>query len=233
MNQIKIKLPRLEGKIIAIDGPAGAGKSTTAQILADRLGFMYLDTGAMYRALTWLALENGISPGDGKKLAVLASKVPLEFKLEDDIKHVLINGIDVTEEIRTPEVTNHVSEVSAHEEVRKAMVTRQRQLAGKGSVVAEGRDTTTVVFPGADIKIYLDATVQQRAERRLLELVRKGISTTIEEQEADILRRDKYDSQRTHSPLTKASDAFVVDTSEMTIEGQVDHILALILSVVK
>ncbi|MEA3296632.1 MAG: (d)CMP kinase [candidate division Zixibacteria bacterium] len=233
MNQVKFKLSRLEGKIIAIDGPAGAGKSTTARILADRLGFMYLDTGAMYRALTWFAMESGILPGDGEKLAALAREVPLVFNLEGIINRVLINGIDVTEEIRSSEVTTHVSEVSAHKEVRKAMVKKQRQLAGEGSVVAEGRDTTTVVFPKADIKIYLDASIRQRAERRLLELVRKGVSTTIEEQEADILRRDKYDSQRTHSPLTKASNAFVIDTSEMTIEGQIDHILALILSVVR
>ena len=130
-------------------------------------------------------------------------------------------------------MTLHVSEVSAHKGVRKAMVSKQKKMGKKGSIVAEGRDTTTVVFPEADIKIYLDATVEQRAQRRTLDLKRMGIESTVDEQAADIKRRDHYDSNRKHSPLTQASDAFVVNTSDMTIEGQVDHIISLIKSVVE
>ncbi len=233
MTQPRINLSKYRGKIIAIDGPAGSGKSTTARLLADRLGFTYVDTGAMYRALTWFALENGIEPSAGDKLTAVSRKVPLELRNDNEHNLVFINGVDVTELIRTPEVTLHVSEVSAHKGVREAMVERQRELARDGSVVVEGRDTTTVVFPTADIKIYLDASVDERARRRLLDMARLGVTTTLEEQEADIQRRDKLDSERAHAPLRKAPGAFVVDTSNMTIEAQVEHILSLLKSVVK
>jgi len=233
MSDIKINLPRLKGKIIALDGPAGSGKSTTAKMLAARLGYIYLDTGAMYRALTYFALKNGISTADGAKLAAVANKVPIEFETHEDVNRVFINGIDVTEEIRGPEVTKHVSEVSAHRGVREAMVAKQRALGKKGSIVAEGRDTTTVVFRQADVKIYLTASVEERAKRRLLDLTKMGISTTIDKQKADIMRRDTHDSEREHSPLTKAPDAYTVDTTDMTIEGQVDFIISLIRQVLK
>ncbi len=230
VNDVKYNLTRLKGKIIAIDGPAGAGKSTTAKLVAARLGYTYLDTGAMYRALTHYALKNNIDPSDGKKLSALAEKLPVEFKNVDGVNRVFINGEDVTEAIRTPEVTQNVSEVAAHPGVRKAMVKKQIEIGKHGSIVAEGRDTTTVVFPNADLKIYLDASVKQRAQRRLLDLAKMGISTTLEEQESEIKRRDEYDSHRKHSPLTKAHDAFVVDTSKLTIEQQVDRIISLALT---
>ncbi len=233
MTDDKLNLSKLKGKIVAIDGPAGSGKSTTARLLAARLGFTYLDTGAMYRAVTWYALKSGIDPAAGDKLGEMASTMPLEFTTKAEVNRVLVGEHDVTTDIRSPEVTLHVSEVSAHKSVRKAMVARQQQMGKKGSIVAEGRDTTTVVFPQADIKIYLDANTRTRAERRLLDLERMGINSSVEEQEADIIRRDKHDSGRTHSPLTKAEDAHIVDTSNLTIEGQVARIIELIRSVVK
>jgi len=233
MTDDELNLSKLKGKIVAIDGPAGSGKSTTARLVAARLEFTYLDTGAMYRAVTWYALKNGIDPADGDKLGEIARTMPLEFATEAAVNHVLVGEHDVTTEIRSPEVTRHVSEVSAHKSVREAMVSRQQRMAKNGSIVAEGRDTTTVVFPQADIKIYLQADTRTRAERRLLDLKRMGIDSTAEEQEADIIRRDKHDSGRAHSPLTKASDAHTVDTSNLTIEGQVDKIIELIRSVVE
>ena len=234
MDNVTINLSKLRGKVVAIDGPAGAGKSTTAKILARKLGYLYLDTGAMYRALTWFALENGIDLDDGDRLAALARAVPIEFRSDSEAEQgVLINGTDVTKQIRSPEVTKNVSEVAAHAGVRQAMASVQCQIGAKGSIVAEGRDTTTVIFPRADIKIYLDASVETRARRRLLDLAKMGISTTIEEQTADIERRDAHDSGRKHSPLMQACDAYVVNTTNMNIEQQVDHIIALMRSVIK
>jgi len=233
MADIKYKLTSLQGKVIAIDGPAGAGKSTTAKLLAELLGFSYLDTGAMYRALTYFALKNSISPSDGEKLAAVARRLRIGFDNRDGLNRVLVNGVDVSKQIRTPEVTAHVSEVSAHKKVREAIVAKQRELGKSGSLVAEGRDTTTVVFPRADVKIYLEASIAERARRRLLDLTNMGIGTSLEEQEAEIRRRDEYDSKRAHSPLPKARAALLVDTTHLTIEQQVDRIISLILSVVK
>jgi cytidylate kinase len=234
MSAKQINLTAMKGKTIAIDGPAGSGKSTTATALAAQLGYLYLDTGAMYRALTWLALEKKVDPGDGEALAALAQKVPIEFVSEpEQLQEVFIDGKNVTKEIRTPEITRHVSEVAAHPGVREAMVARQKKLASRGSVVAEGRDTTTVVFPKADLKIYLDASVEQRARRRLLDMALQGVETDLEEQKADIIRRDEHDSNRAHSPLRRARDAIVVNTTEMTIEQQVDHIITLMRSIFK
>lgn len=216
---------KLKHRIIALDGPAGSGKSTTARILAARLGYNYLDTGAMYRALTCVALKNRVLPSDAVELKKIADASDIRFETHADVNRVFINGEEVTQQIRTPEITRHVSEVSAHKGVREAMVLRQKVLGKDGSIVAEGRDTTTVVFPHADLKVYLDAVVDIRAQRRLLDLERAGIASTIEEQIADLKRRDAYDSGRAHSPLTRASDAVVVDTSDMTIDQQVDEII--------
>lgn len=227
MNNLSHNSSVKRGKVIAIDGPAGSGKSTTAKIVAERLGFTYLDTGAMYRALTYYALENKINPADGNKLAEIAEQLPLEFRPKDGGNLVFLNGQDISKEIRTPEVTKNVSEISAHLLVRQAMVAKQKEFGKNGSIVAEGRDTTTVVFPDADLKIYMDASVKERAKRRLLDLSNMGIESNLSEQEQDINRRDKFDSQRQHSPLTIAEDAVVIDTTNLTIEKQVDRIVEL------
>ncbi|MEW6050466.1 MAG: (d)CMP kinase [Candidatus Zixiibacteriota bacterium] len=228
MAEQKYHSAKLKGRIIAIDGPAGSGKSTTAKILAARLGYNYLDTGAMYRAVTQIALQNRIAPNDAPRLAAVAQKMKITFETHEDVNRVFVDGVEVTAAIRTPEVTRHVSEVSAHKAVREAMVARQMELGKNGSIVAEGRDTTTVVFPHADIKVYLDASVETRAERRMLDLARMGITTTLDEQIADLKRRDAFDSGREHSPLQKAGDAFTIDTTDMTIDEQVANIVALL-----
>jgi cytidylate kinase len=231
MTAKRYNLPSLKGKVIAIDGPAGSGKSTTAKILAARLGYRYLDTGAMYRALTWFAAQNGVEPSDGARLAVLAGSVAIEFETHEDVNKVFINGQEVTDEIRSPMVTQLVSEVSAHAGVRRAMVQKQQEIGGKGNVVAEGRDTTTVVFRDADIKVYLDCDVKTRAQRRLIDMARLGVSTTLEEQVSEIKRRDKLDSERDHSPLQRARDAYLVDTTNTTIEEQVERVFTLLKTV--
>jgi cytidylate kinase len=233
MTTSLFNLTRYKNKIIAIDGPAGSGKSTTARLVAARLEYNYLDTGAMYRAITHFALEHGVAPSDGPKLTTLAEKLSIEFETHEDVNRIFLNGKDVTSEIREPEVTKHVSEVSAHKGVREALVARQRDLGKDGSVVAEGRDTTTVVFPNAHLKIFLSASIRERAERRMIDLSKMNVTTTLEEQMADIERRDEYDSNRQHSPLTKAKDAHTVDTSNCTIEEQVERVLSLFRTVMK
>jgi cytidylate kinase len=213
---------------IAIDGPAGSGKSTTAKLVAAKLGFQFLDTGAMYRALTYRALQNDVAPSDATTLTDMANRMQIRFETSDNGNRVFCDDAEVTTEIRTPEVTLHVSEVSAHPGVRKAMVAKQQEIAKGVSVVAEGRDTTTVVFPEAEVKVFLIATVEERAKRRLKDLEAAGHESSIDEQMADIERRDNYDSSREHSPLRKADDAVEIDTSTMTVEQQVDKILSLV-----
>ena len=214
-------------EIIAIDGPSGSGKSTTARAVAKKLGFVFLDTGAMYRALTLLALENDIEPADEAKLSALAEKIDIKFADADDCQKVYVDDRDITDDIRTPVVTRAVSEVSAHPKVREHLVAMQKEIGRKQNIVAEGRDTTSVVFPDAGLKVYLSASIEERARRRLKDFERMGKSTTLADQIRDIKRRDDYDSGRRTSPLTKTSDSIEVDTTNMTIDQQVDKIIEL------
>lgn len=214
--------------IIAIDGPAGSGKSTIAQIVAARLGFTYLDTGAMYRAVTLLALEDGVVLDDGRALGVLAedshvslrpapAKVALDGGGAPIPPHVYVGERDVTREIRTQAVTRNVSQVSAHQEVRDAMTRRQRRLAADGDVVMDGRDIGTVVCPEAEVKVYLTASLAERVRRRQRQLEGQGMQVDGGTIEKDMVARDAYDSGRAVAPLRKAEDAVEVDTTHMTI----------------
>lgn len=209
---------------IAIDGPAGAGKSTIAKLLAGRLGFTYVDTGAMYRAVTYVAMEKGIVE-DNDAVIRLAREIDIELEFKDNITHVYVNGEEVTGSIRTPAVNAKVSDISRIPEVRAAMVRIQKEMGEKGNLVAEGRDTTTVVFPLAELKVFLTATLDERAERRYKEYKEKGEDVTLDDVKASIANRDKIDSGREVSPLTKADDAVELDSTDMTIEQEVDFIV--------
>lgn len=215
--------------IIAIDGPAASGKSTVAKAVAKRLGFEYVDTGSMYRALTWKALKEGIDVSDEKALARLAKASRIKFlRPKNGEFRILIDSEDVTEEIRSPKVSGAVSAVSRVPDVRQAMVEMQRGFKRKGrSLVVEGRDIGTVVFPDAELKIYLTATVEERARRRYRELVAKGFEVELEVIERDIIARDKLDTTRRVSPLTKAPDAVTIDTTDKTADQVVEEIAGL------
>lgn len=214
----------LEKLIIAIDGPAGSGKSTTAKLLAEKLGYLYIDTGAMYRAVTLYAIRNGII-GNEKKITELAEKLNIELKFENGKTQVFVDGNDVSEEIRSLEVNHNVSPVSKIEGVRKVLVQKQKEMGRNGGVVMEGRDITTVVFPNADVKVFLTATIDERARRRALEFAQKGQQVDLDKVKQNISERDKIDSSRKVSPLTKSDDAIEIDTSNLSIEQQVSLIL--------
>ena len=213
-------------EVIAIDGPAASGKSTTAKLVAQKLGFVYLDTGAMYRAITLKALERGVDVNDEEKLEKLTKNSVITFENKNGTNRVWLDGKDMTEKIREPQVDRNVSYVSMHKKVRRTLVEMQKRIGKENDLVAEGRDTTTVVFPHA-FKVYLDADLNERAKRRFLELKEKGIQTTLKEQTEEISRRDKLDSEREQSPLLRDKNAVVVDTTNLTIEGQVDRVIQL------
>lgn len=209
---------------IAIDGPAGSGKSTLAKMVAERLGFTYLDTGAMYRAITYLAIQNGIvDDEDAVNKFVLDLDVTLKF--EDGVTRVFVNGKELTDYIRTPEVNSNVSEIARMPAVRKELVRMQKNIGKVGNLVAEGRDTTTVVFPDADLKIYLIATVDVRAERRHKEFLGKGVTIDIEEVKSNLRKRDEIDSGRKVSPLKKAENAIEVDTSALSVDEEFEILI--------
>jgi CMP/dCMP kinase len=205
--------------VIAIDGPAGSGKSTVGRALADRLGLGYLDTGAMYRAVAFAALRHGIDPADADPVGRIARQIRLEM---DGAGTITVDGVDATIEIRGPEVTRAVSIVASHPEVRAEMRDRQRRwVEQSGGGVLEGRDIGTVVFPDADAKVYLDASPEVRAARRSREVTELSYETVA----ADLARRDALDQGRTHDPLATAADALVVDTTSLTVDQIVDLIV--------
>lgn len=212
--------------VVAIDGPAGAGKSTVAQLAAKELGYTYIDTGAMYRAVAWKVLQQGGEVTDEKILAVIPD-IDVDLSYENGKTTVRVDGQDVTSEIRTPEVSHIVSKVAALGPVREKMVDLQRKMAERGGVLMDGRDIATNVLPGADVKIYLTASIAERANRRYKELREKGLAVDLADIEHDIAARDKADMEREISPLVQAEDATLLDTTGMTIPEVVARIIGM------
>lgn len=213
---------------VAIDGPASSGKSTISKLIAKKNHFVYLDTGAMYRVVTLAVLKNQISLDDHRAIEQLVQTIEIGFSMQDGKQSVFMNGEDVTDEIRSVEVTRNVSAVSALKEVRTRLVHLQREIAENHSIIMDGRDIGTVVLPQAEIKIFLVASVEERAKRRFIENQEKGIEMSYEELVEDIRRRDHIDSTRKESPLKKAEDAIEIDTTTMTIDDVVKTVTALI-----
>lgn len=212
---------------IAIDGPAGAGKSTVAKLVAERLSYLYIDTGAMYRALTYAALEKNVNLEDEDALDQLLEGIDIDLKHTKNGVLVYVNKGDVTELIRTDDVNKHVSLVASHPSVRIEMVERQRTLAKGTDAVLDGRDIGTYVLPDAELKVFLTASVEERARRRHEEQVKKGLPSNLEELKKDIARRDELDSTREFAPLKKANDAVEIDSTSMSIEEVAASIINL------
>lgn len=208
---------------VAIDGPAGAGKSTVARRVADEMGLLYVDTGAMYRAITWKAFQRGADLSDEQVVAALARETDIVL----DPPEVRVDGVSVTEAIRSPEVTAHVSKVAGMPEVRRVLVEKQRQMAKDGGVVMDGRDIGTHVMPDADVKVFLTASLEERVKRRHLEMIRRGYSSDPDRLYQEIKRRDEMDENRSHSPLKPAADAVMLDTTGRSIDEVVSMILDL------
>lgn len=214
--------------VIAIDGPAGSGKSTIAQLIAEKLGFVYVDTGAMYRALTLKALKNNIDLNDDSGLVAMAKAADITLKNEQGVLKVYLDNKEVTEEIRTPEVTNNTAYIASVPDLRKVTVKKQRQLGEAGGVVIEGRDTTTVVFPDADYKFYLDASFDERVNRRHKQFMQDNRVVDLQELKQDIKERDEKDKKRKVGGLKKAPDAIYVDTTNLSIDEVVDKLLSCV-----
>jgi len=211
--------------VIAIDGPSGAGKSTVARLLAQRLGYTYIDTGAMYRAIGWKAKRDGIDPADELGLVGLCARTEVTIKTDHDDPRIVVDAIDVTGEIRTPEMGMMASAVSKSPAVRARLLGLQRELGSHGGVVMDGRDIGTVVFPKADLKFFLDASPEERGQRRYLELRQKGLDVDLDRITREIRERDLQDSGRELAPLKVAGDARVIDSSAMSI----DEVLAFMM----
>lgn len=222
--------------VITIDGPAASGKSTIGLMLAERLGYLCLDTGSMYRALTLAAIRHDIKPEDGDGILRLAKTCDLDIYPvagEIDGRHntVLLDGVDVTWDLRLPEVDASVSQVSTYPEVRAEMVRRQRMVGQRGRVVMIGRDIGTVVMPDAALKLYITATAEERARRRLIDRRRQGHDDDFQAILADVMRRDHIDSSRQHSPLKPAPDAEIIDTTHRTADEVIEEVMALVMRV--
>lgn len=212
---------------IAIDGPAAAGKSTVAKLVAENLSYIYIDTGAMYRALTLKALTKDVNLENAMELYTLLTQTQIQLVPEKGGQFVYLDGNDVTDKIRSQEVTNSVSIVSKHQSVREEMVSRQQRLAEGGGVVMDGRDIGTHVLPQAEVKVFLVASVEERAVRRHTENLEKGYSSDLQQLKEEIEKRDKLDSEREVAPLKKAGDAKLIDTTALSIEQVVNRIVAL------
>ncbi|GGI62923.1 (d)CMP kinase [Limosilactobacillus caviae] len=218
-----------KGLQVAIDGPASAGKSTVAKLVAKKFNYVYCDTGAMYRAVTLEVLNQGIDPNDEKAIAEIAHQVKIDFEPGESEQRVFLNGEEVTHAIRLPKVAENVSAIAAVPEVRAEMTKQQRQIAEKGGIVMDGRDIGTTVLPNAPVKIFMVASAYERARRRYVENKAKGIDTTsLEDLQKAIELRDKKDSTRKVSPLTQAADAVRLDTTNLTIDEVVDKISQII-----
>ena len=213
---------------VAVDGPAGAGKSSISKIVAKKLGYLYIDTGAMYRSVTWAVLHNHIDVNNQKAVEALLPKLDLTMEASDDSCKVFIAGQDVTDFIRTPQVNNAVSIVASYKGVRQYLVERQRLMAEAGGVILDGRDIGSVVLPNAELKIYLTASVEARAMRRYLEVKGTVNEQTLEDIKESVMQRDDMDKNRKESPLIQVEDAVLVDSSEMTFDETVEHILHLV-----
>lgn len=214
--------------IVAIDGPSGVGKSTLSKLLARELGYINLDTGAMYRAVALAAQRAGLGSEDEAALAELCERIEIDFERDGGQERVLLNGEDVSAAIRTPEISLLTAQVAACPAVRKAMVNRQRELAVGGGVVLEGRDIGTVVFPDAEVKIFLTASPEIRGRRRFLELQAKGMPVDLAQTVAEVEARDAADSIRSASPLVRAADAVAIDTSTLSIPAVLQQMLDLV-----
>jgi len=221
--------PRPKGLIIAVDGPSGSGKSTIARLLAKKLGYIHIDTGAMYRATALAAKRAGISVNDEKLLGKLCNGLSISFSSSGGELRLLMNGEDISDAIRTPELSLLSSAVSAVKSVRESLLNRQRKMGLAGGVVLEGRDIGTVVFPEADVKFFLTASAQERGRRRYLELKARGEDVTLEGTVAEVARRDAQDEQREHAPLRRATDAVIIDSTGLSI----DEVLAVMVNEVR
>lgn len=213
---------------IAIDGPAGAGKSTIARAAAKTLGYIYVDTGALYRAVGVYSLRKGLDTKNPETVAATLSHIQVELKFQDGVQHVFLNGEDVSEEIRTPKASMAASDVSAVPAVRQFLFDLQREIAAKHNCIMDGRDIGTVVLPGAEVKIFLTASPEARAMRRFRELQEKGATDTYEAVLADLAERDYNDSHRAVAPLKPAEDSILVDTSALTLPESVEKVIEVI-----
>lgn len=213
---------------IAIDGPAGAGKSSIAKLVAKKLSFVYVDTGAMFRTVAYYFLSQGKDPSDAEMVTEECEKISISIEYKDGAQHIFLDGTDVSTEIRQEEVGKNASIVAKNQAVRNRLLALQRQMAEKQDVIMDGRDIGTVVLPDAQVKIYLTASASVRAERRYKELVEKGETCNLKKIEEDIIARDEQDMNREIAPLKQAEDAVLVDSSYMTIEEVVDKIIEIV-----